>query len=64
MTIHHIHTTRLIRAKHQCEAQRNHIHGRLVPMDRPEGEWPLWAGVALMFAMGVVGTLFAAAFGG
>ena len=64
MTIHTIHTTRIIRARHQSEAQRNHIHGPLVGMQRPAGEWPLWAGVALMFGLCVIGTLFAAAFGG
>lgn len=42
-----------------CEARRRHIFGPIVPMDRPVGEWPLWAGVALMFGVGVVATFIA-----
>lgn len=34
------------------------------PLMRPEGEWPLWASVGLMFVLGVIGTLLCAAIGG
>lgn len=41
------------------EARRRHIFGPIVPMDRPAGEWPLWAGVALMLGVGVAATFIA-----
>lgn len=46
------------------EARRRHIFGPLVGLEPPPGELPLWAGVAVMFGMGIIGTLLCAAIGG
>lgn len=53
-----------LRPQPVCEARRRHIFGPLLSMDAPAGEWPLWAGVALMLGMGIIGTLLVVAIGG
>ena len=66
MTAPRYHTSTPLDARKQqpIEARRRHIYGPLIGLEPPPGEWPLWAGVALMFAMGLVGTLLCAAVGG
>lgn len=44
------------------EARRQHVHGRLLPMDRPEGEPSFFAGVATLFLIGVAATMLIVAF--
>lgn len=34
-------------------------HGPILPMDRPKDEWPIWAGVAMVLAVAVLGVFIA-----
>lgn len=49
---------------HTGASSRQHHHGKLVPMDRPEGELPIWAAALAGFALIAVATLFIVAFSG
>lgn len=64
MPRYHTSTPLDARKQQPIEARRRHIYGPLQGLERPEGEWPLWAGVGIMFGVGVVGTLLCAAIGG
>ena len=43
------------------ETRRQHVHGALVPMERPKGEPPLWLGALIVLAVfaviGILGVL-------
>jgi len=49
---------------HTGASSRQHHHGKLVPMDRPEGELPIWAAALAGVALITVATLIIVAFTG